>query len=409
MISSETPHATRPVCLRLTRHNRNSVAALMAVLEQELGSALADLRLASSAEQVVQGSLAIYSFMTPQAERVRQEVASIREQHGDGVHFLAGGPHANGDPEGTLAMGFHWVALGEAGVSFARLVQDFVSGTRHPEGILPSSVAGELDQYDPWPPSGRLFAQVEITRGCPMRCAFCQTPALFGRRPRHRSLGSIERLLRASVDTGHRFTRFIAPDAFAYGSEDGRRINPQAVESLIRLARACGLQKVFLGTFPSEVRPESATPDMLRMVHDLCDNRNLSVGLQSGSDAMLCRLRRGHTVRQGIDAVANMARAGFVPRADFIFGLPHETDEDRRATREVIEHVTSCYGARVHAHMFTPLPGTVLWQETPSQVDEETCRLVEALRGKGLASGHPTDRHKLSRHLLRMAEGQSAL
>jgi B12-binding domain/radical SAM domain protein len=397
------------VCIRLTRHNRNSVAALMAVLEQELSRDLPDLRLASNAEEVVEGSLAIYSFMTPQADRVRQEVARIRERHGQGVHLLAGGPHANGDPEGTLAMGFHWVALGEAGASFARIVRDVVSGVLPPPGVLPSAAAGDLDQYDPWPASGRLFAQVEITRGCPMGCAFCQTPALFGRRPRHRSLGSIERLLRASVDTGHRFTRFIAPDAFAYGSEDGRRINPRAVESLLRLARDCGLQKVFFGTFPSEVRPESATPDMLRMVHDLCDNRNLSVGLQSGSDGMLRRLRRGHTVRQGIDAVANMARAGFVPRVDFIFGLPKETDEDRRATREVIEHVTSCHGARVHAHVFTPLPGTALWAEAPSPVDEETRRLVEALRGKGLASGHPTDRRRLPRHLLRMAEGRLVL
>lgn len=408
MLSSPNPHAPT-VCLRLTRHNRNSVAALMAVLEQELSSALPDLRLASSAEEVVEGSLAIYSFMTPQADRVRQELVRIREQHGQGVHLLAGGPHASGDPEGTLAMGFHWVALGEAGASFAQLVRDFLAGALPPAGILPSCAAGELDQYDPWPPSGRLFAQVEITRGCPMRCAFCQTPALFGRRPRHRSLRSIERLLRASVDTGHRFTRFIAPDAFAYGSQDGRTKNPRAVESLLRLARECGLEKVFFGTFPSEVRPESATPDMLRMVHDLCDNRNLSVGLQSGSDEMLRRLRRGHTVRQGVDAVANMARAGFVPRVDFIFGLPHETDEDRRATREVIEHVTSSYGARVHAHVFTPLPGTALWGENPSLVDEETRRLVEALRGKGLASGHPTDRHRLPRHLLRMAEGWSAL
>jgi B12-binding domain/radical SAM domain protein len=349
--------------------------------------------------------------MTPQADVIEREVRALRVRFGNEIRLIAGGPHPSGDPESVLAMGFDWVAVGEAGLPFADLVRRFSCGAEGlaPRGILAPAPMVDIDTYAPWPSSGHLFSQVEITRGCPMRCAFCQTPTLFGHRPRHRSLSGIERILRHSVETGHRFTRFIAPDAFAYGSTDGRKPNPRAVESLLVLARDCGLEKVFFGSFPSEVRPESASPDMLRMVRQLCDNENLSVGMQSGSDSMLRRLRRGHTVKQGIDAVANMAEAGFVPRVDFIFGLPQETDEDRKATREVIDHLTSVHGARIHAHMFTPLPGTPLWGKAASLVDEQTRRMVESLRGKGLATGHPTARHRLPRHLLRMAEGQSEL
>jgi len=394
--------SARPLCLRLTRHNRNSVAALLAVLERELGTTPPAILLAQHPSEVPAEALVAYSFMTPHADAVRSEVATLRNTHPAAL-FVAGGPHPSGDPSGTLAVGFHWVALGEAGEAFARFVRDVTSGNVPPPGLLPSQPVVDLDRYDPWPASGRLFAQVEITRGCPIGCAFCQTPALFGRRPRHRSLTSLERILKTSVESGHRFTRFVAPDAFTYGSRDGRTPNPEAVRNLLVMARRCGLEKVFLGSFPSEVRPESATPEMLRIVRDLCDNRNLSVGLQSGSDDMLRRLHRGHTVRQGLDAVEHMIRAGFVPRVDFIFGLPGETDEDRRATRDLIEHLTATWGVRVHAHVFTPLPGTPLWRAVPSPVDAATKGLVEALRGRGLATGHPTDPDRLAPHLRRMA------
>lgn len=403
VVSNAQDAGPPPICIRLTRLNRNSVASLLSVLEDEVGNGI-DLRLFTDVEEVPAGALVVYSFMTPQADAVREEVGRLRDAMGESMLTIAGGPHPSGDPQGTLAMGFRWVAVGEAGTPFAELVRSVLAGSKPKPGVLPPWTLPNLDRYDPWPGSGRLFAHVEITRGCPIGCAFCQTPTLFGRKPRHRSLAALERLLRDSVRTGHRFTRFVAPNAFAYGSRDGRTPNPNEVEALLTMARRCGLKKVFFGTFPSEVRPESATPELLRLVHDLCDNRNLSVGLQSGSDDVLRRLHRGHTVEQGVKAVANMAEAGFVARVDFIFGLPGETDAQRRATREVVEHVTSVYGARVHAHVFTPLPGTPLAGATPSTIDTETRELVEALRGRGLASGHRTDFCRLPPHLVRMHE-----
>lgn len=394
-------------CLRITRHNRNSIAALLAVLEADLG--LLDVRLIERIDDATPNGIVVYSFMTPQRDEVARELDGLQRRHGGTVQTIAGGPHASGAPEDTLRMGFRWVVPGEAGPAFSELIRDLRAGAVPPFGVLARSIRVDIDRYDPWPSSGRVFAQVELTRGCPIGCAFCQTPSLMGRTPRHRSLESIERLLAHAVRTDHRYTRFVSPNAFAFGSRDGRTPDPRSVEALLRMARRVGLRKVFFGTFPSEVRPESVTPSMLRLVRDLCDNRNLSVGLQSGSDDVLRRLRRGHTVRQGIDAVALMAGAGFVPRVDFIFGLPGESDDDRRRTRELIEHLTGTYGARIHAHLFTPLPGTPLALTRPQPIDAATRELVEALRGRGLATGHHTDPDRLSRHLSEYIRSKSKL
>lgn len=390
---STTSRSARPlsVCIRASRQNRNSIAALLSVMEAELEPGMVAPQWLRDPLDAPDDALLAYSFMTAQADDVRRELDTLRATRGSRPRAIAGGPHPSGDPEGTLAMGFDWVAVGEAGVAFTDLLRALAAGRPPPAGVIRMKPVDDLDQYDPWPSSGMLFAQVELTRGCPIGCTFCQTPSLFGRRPRHRSLASLDRVLRASVETGHRFTRFVAPNAFAYGSTDGRTPNPSALEGLLRTVRQSGLEKVFVGTFPSEVRPESVTDEVLGIVRDACDNRNLSVGLQSGSEPMLERLHRGHTVREGITSVARMVRFGFVPRVDFIFGLPGESDEDRARTCEVIDHITTHYGARVHAHTFTPLPSTPLAGTTPSRIDDRTRDKIEAMRGKGQVSGHRTD------------------
>jgi B12-binding domain/radical SAM domain protein len=310
----------------------------------------------------------------------------LRRRFGSRFWAIAGGPHPNGDPQGTIAMGFNWAGVGEAGPVFAALVRDLVEGRAPSPGLVVEEERFPLERYRPWPASGQLFCSVEITRGCPLGCAFCQTPRLHGTRPRHRPVEDLERIFAHGVQTGHTYTRFIAPNSFAYASEDGRTTNPRAVERLVVAARRAGMTRVYLGTFPSEVRPESVTPEVLSVVRDHCDNHSIVVGLQSGSPEMLRRLRRGHTVEQGVSAVAAIAAFGFLPRVDFIFGLPGESDRDRRFSRDLILHLTSTYGAYVNTHLFSPLPGTALEDAVPTALDPTTQELLEVLTGRGKAN-----------------------
>ena len=269
----------------------------------------------------------------------------------------------------------------------AELVRQVADGLPPPPGVVPPGRRQPLDRYPPWPRSGELFCAVEITRGCPVGCGFCQTPALHGRRPRHRSLAALERVFAHAVDTGHTYTRFVTPNAFAYGSQDGSTPNPRGVEALLTMARRVGFQRLYLGSFPSEVRPESVTEDTVGLIRDLADNRSVVVGLQSGSPDVLRRIRRGHTVEQGVAAVATIARAGLRPRVDFILGLPGESPLDRRRSLDLMAHLAAEYGAHVNVHRFAPLPGTPFADAEPSPIEPRTVDLLERLTGRGQASG----------------------
>jgi len=368
------------VTLRCTPFNRTSIAALLAVLERELPGGLITTHLATSLDEVHPGLLA-YSFMTPQRLEVQQELALL-EARGD-VRTVAGGPHPDADPQDTLGLGFDWVIPGEAGPDLARLVAAVAAHDMPPRGVLPRQAPLPLDHYPPWPASGQWFSALEISRGCPHRCTYCQVPALHGNTMRHRSLTSLQSAFRHAVETGHSFTRFVSPNSFAFGAPNGQGCDWRALERLLLGARDCGLQRLYLGSFPSEVRPESVTDEVLQVVRDLCANRGIVVGLQSGSDRVLRNINRGHTVAQGMRAITRIARAGFTPRVDFIFGLPDETADDRSQTRALMRELSLEYGARINAHLFTPLPGTRLAGSRPAALNAATLRLLEQLEGRG--------------------------
>src|SRR5712692_1670710 len=134
--------------------------------------------------------------------------------------YVAGGPHPSGDAAGTLALGFDVVFIGEGEYSFPeflfRLTQDQRDvrdirglaivgvGTGGTQKTLRTGRAPAIELSARYPSigvrHGRLGA-IEISRGCPHACGFCQISFLNGVRMRHRPLENvlehIEQVVRA--------------------------------------------------------------------------------------------------------------------------------------------------------------------------------------------------------------------
>jgi radical SAM superfamily enzyme YgiQ (UPF0313 family) len=197
---------------------------------------------------------------------------------------------------------------------------------------------------------------------------------------RHRSPESVWAAAGTVLRSGRRRLGFITPDALSYST------GLEELERLLAGLRELGADPV-LGTFPSEVHPRRVTPEGVALLGRYCANRTLVIGAQSGSDAMLRRLRRGHSVEDARRAARTARKGGFLPHVDVIFGLPGESEEDRRATRELIVELRRETGARIHAHYFHPLPGTSLWAEDPTPLDAPTRAFLAELRSGGAEDG----------------------
>jgi len=187
---------------------------------------------------------------------------------------------------------------------------------------------------------------------------------------------------------GYRYARFVTPNAFAYGSPDGKTPNLEAMEHLLfEVNRLLGREGVYFGSFPSEVRPENVTEEAVALVTKYAANDNLVFGVQTGSPRMLRALRRGHTIEDVYRATEITTRAGLTPILQFIFGLPGETEEDQRLTFRAIRELTAM-GAVIRSNTFMPLPGSPLADALPGRIDYRTRRFLDELAGRGEQFGH---------------------
>jgi B12-binding domain/radical SAM domain protein len=352
------------VWLRWNKKNSYSIAALMALVNAEL-------------TERPQPGIMLYSFATLQAEEVYREVAAAKTN----AVYIAGGPHPSALPTEALQY-FDYVVIGEAEETLPKLIDaiekgrsvDNVLGIAYRRGgraiCTPERPAVNLDLYPPF--RCPILAPIEISRGCPWSCAYCQTPRLFGGRMRHRSIDVIARFA-----SHHRDIRFTSPNSLAYGS-DGRRPRLDKVEALLRkLAET--KKPIYFGTFPSEVRPEFVSHRALDLISSYCANRTLSIGVQSGSPRVLSAIGRGHGVEQAEEACDLCREWDIVPQVDLIFGLPMETREDQRLTLQLAKWIAA-KGGKVRAHLFTPLPGTPLAGTRPAPVHEVASELGRLAR-----------------------------
>jgi radical SAM superfamily enzyme YgiQ (UPF0313 family) len=178
----------------------------------------------------------------------------------------------------------------------------------------------------------------------------------------------------------------LSPNALCYGGR-GREAIPEKLEQLLRGATSIdGLDEVFFGAFPSEVRPEFVTDDLLKMMREYVSNKTLQIGLQSGSNRVLEISNRHHTVEEGLDAVRTALDCEFIPHVDMIFGLPGEEQKDVDTSVELCHSLVEM-GARVHGHVFMPLPGSAFEDMPPGTLDSETRRVLGELSRKKQLTG----------------------
>lgn len=352
------------VCWRRINAAKNTLAALYAACE------LHGFRL-----EVTEGpeqEVTCYSLNSFNEPLYRNEIRDAE------CITIVGGPHASARWV-DVAEYADYVVVGEGEYVLPSLLEKIKEGRGEiPPGVATSNgynLANFCTRLDAYPPFSHYKGYIEISRGCPHSCGFCQTPKLFGPFMRHRSIDRI-----AEFASRYKDARFITPNALAYGS-DGRNPRLEKVESLLKSLKG----DIYFGTFPSEVRPEFVTDRALEMIRTYCRNNRIHFGAQSGSDRVLQALSRGHNVRDVVNAVDLCVAHGFEPVVDFIVGLPMETMNEQLETLRLIEWVTR-YG-RVHVHLFQPLPGTPLEHYEPVRLHPALDRALGRLALGGKLTG----------------------
>jgi tRNA-2-methylthio-N6-dimethylallyladenosine synthase len=274
---------------------------------------------------------------------------------------------------------------------------DFVVGTRasrHVPRLVTSAAAGAGPQLalgnsaDADVPHlhlrGGLAAFVTVLLGCNRRCAYCIVPDVRG--PEYsRPPAEILQELGERAAGGVREVTLLGQSVLNYGRQstdvwDGAPPSARGYrEPFPRLLEAAsgifGLQRL---RFTSS-HPSGCTRELARAMAELppvCAHLHLPV--QSGSDRILKRMRRGYTVSAYLDAVGRLRAA--VPdcaiTTDVIVGFPGETEADFEATRALFNQVRF---DNSFIFKYSPRPGTLAASgvdNVPDAVKEQRNRIL---------------------------------
>ena len=207
---------------------------------------------------------------------------------------------------------------------------------------------------DPESSRGKVSEFVTVMKGCDNVCAFCVVPHTRGREV-SRPYVEVLREVGDLVSVGVREVTLIGQNVNSYRGGIG------FPELLLRVAEVPGIVRVrFTTSHPHDLSDELV--EAFRVQPKIAPHFHLPV--QSGSDAVLHRMRRDYTVEAYLERLWKLraARPGIAVTTDIIVGYPGETDADFEKTIELTQDVR--YDNQF-SFIFSPRPRTVAALKEP--------------------------------------------
>jgi tRNA-2-methylthio-N6-dimethylallyladenosine synthase len=230
-----------------------------------------------------------------------------------------------------------------------------------------------------------ISAHVPVVYGCSHSCSFCIIPRRRGVE-RSRPVGEIVAHVRSLGLQGVKEVTLLGQIVDRYGKDvdDGADL-----ADLLRVvhgtAEEVGIERIrFLTSHPNWMSDKllDTVAELPRVMPQI------EVPVQAGDDEVLRRMKRGYTVEQYRQLIANIrARIHDVAiHTDIIVGFPGETDEQFQHTYDLLAELRL---DKVHLARYSPRPHTLSTRTMPDDVSDEEKRrrfaLIDDMQAEVLA------------------------
>lgn len=302
--------------------------------------------------------------------------ARLLKKEFPGIRTVAGGIHASYLPAACLKSGdFDFVVVGEGEVTLRELADGLAAKKDVPDvaGLVflkdgkPFATAPRplIEDINALPgPAYQLVdlskyylgitravgtspaASVLTMRGCPYKCTFCSHHYGYGGRIRKRLPGAVVEEMKVLYDKyGVREFQFEDPSFTC---------DPAHVKEICRLILEKGLKI----SWNCNVRANTASDELFAAMAAAGCRRAL-LGVESGSQEMLDRMKKGITLEAVRRTVALAKKHGMRVNAAFILGTPGETLETAQQTYAFALELDPDY---VMFSVYIPSPGGELFE-----------------------------------------------
>lgn len=306
-----------------------------------------------------------FSVLTAAFKQAAMVARELKRRYPDAL-ICFGGIHPTAVPDEVLALPDVDVVLrGEGEFPLMELYRCVKSGRdyaqvpglsyrRNGKVVHNDRAAGiaDLHSIPPFPYSRFTSPKYDLgfvvsSRGCPHQCIFCSNRITTGKRYRIRPaeviVGELDMLHRE-----HHARRVLFLD-------DNLLVSNERIYHLMEEIRKKGLHEKM--TFSFQARGDNVTEQLLKDLY-ACGFKSVFFGLETASESIMKRIKKGETVAECVEAVRMAKRIGFHVSGTFVYALPGETHKDRM---DCIRLAKGLDLDMVRFNNATPYPGTELY------------------------------------------------
>ncbi len=331
-----------------------------------------------SNEEVIKGSndadIIGFSCTSPQMKHALNLAKVIKNTKN---YIVFGGVHPSALPEDCLENGWvDAVVVGEGEKAFL----DIVQGNR--ERIVKHPYVKNLDDL-PFPDrhlikeernihqayldNGIRIASIFSSRGCPFRCTFCASHAVWSRKFRYRSVDNVlDEFEQLAKDLKIDFVKF-SDDTFTVKKDWVKMFCEKKIKKNITTPWGCN------------IRVDTVDEELLKLMKQ-CGCKEVWIGVESGSSKILKKMKKGIHLDQVRYVFKLTAELGFFRRAYMLLGMPSEDIGDVKLSEKIVDEIQP---DAVGFTILAPYPGTSYYDPKLhkrvdwSEVDEYENKITE--------------------------------
>lgn len=312
------------------------------------------------------------AYLTPLRNSV-ERVASIVKEVDHNIKVIAGSAHPTLCPEEVLQNpDIDFVVRGEGEIPLAGIAEQLSKGASAWDmvpGIYYRDEHGRVISTPPPAPIANLdelpfaardavlgcdYNQFRVhclttSRGCPYTCSFCSDRKLWGGKVRRRSVENVIAELKHLEQNYPVDVVDFSDGTFTYDRKYVEAFCEAVIKNKIGLRWRC------------TARYDNLDENLLKIMKR-ANCGGLYLGAESGSDRILGQMDKKITAAQ-IKRVSKMINdAGLDSVTAILIGLPDETEEDIKATLDLMRQLKT---GIFDVSSFIPLPGTPAWEMIP--------------------------------------------
>lgn len=198
------------------------------------------------------------------------------------------------------------------------------------------------------PATNNPIATIFTSRGCSSSCIYCLSPLISGKKVRFRSPKSVFQEIEECVNKYNIFEFFFKSDTFT--------INKQWVIQLCDYIINSDLSGKI--TWVANSRVNTIDDEMLlKMKEAGCSL--IALGIESGSEDSLKKMKKGTTLAQNIAAVKLIKKYGLQIFGFYLIGFPWETREHISSTEKLMFMLDTDF---IEISIATPFKGSELYR-----------------------------------------------